>query len=125
MGPDLTNIGGSRPLGMIKESVLQPSKDLTFLGNEAVTVTLTNGQVIQGLARNRSNYSLQVVDRKGALHLISMTDVKALDHFRQSPMPDGLRHAAFRTGNGGSAGLPLAPELAPTRNHHPARGRMK
>ena len=32
MGPDLTNIGGSRPLGVIKQSVLQPSKDLTFPG---------------------------------------------------------------------------------------------
>ena len=52
-----------------------------------MTVTLTNGQVIQGLARNRSNYSLQVVDRKGALHLISMTDVKALDISQKSPMP--------------------------------------
>ena len=44
-------------------------------------------KVIQGLARNRSNYSLQVVDRKGALHLISMTDVKALDISQKSPMP--------------------------------------
>jgi len=87
MGPDLTNLGGSRPLGLIKEAIVQPSKDLTFLGNEAVTVTLTNGQVIQRLARNRSNYSLQVVDRKGALHLISMTDVKALTISDRSPMP--------------------------------------
>ena len=87
MGPDLTNVGGSRPLGLIKESIVEPSKDLTFLGNEAVTVTLTNGQVIQGLARNRSNYSLQVVDRKGALHLISMADVKALTISERSPMP--------------------------------------
>lgn len=87
MGPDLTNLGGSRPLGLIKEAIVQPSKDLTFLGNEAVTVTFTNGQVIQGLARNRSNYSLQVVDRKGALHLISMTDVKALTISDRSPMP--------------------------------------
>ena len=87
MGPDLTNVGGSRPLGLIKEAIVEPSKDLTFLGNEAVTVTLTKGQVIQGLARNRSNYSLQVVDRKGVLHLISMADVKALTISEKSPMP--------------------------------------
>jgi putative heme-binding domain-containing protein len=87
MGPDLTNIGGIRPLGVIKQAVLQPSKDLTFLGNEAVTVTLANGKVIQGLARNRSNYSLQVVDRTGTLHLISMSDVKTLTLSHQSPMP--------------------------------------
>ena len=87
MGPDLTNVGGSHPLGAIKEAVLQPSKKLTFLGNEAVTVTLMNGQLIQGIARNRSNYSLQVVDTKGMLHLISMTDVKALTISQRSPMP--------------------------------------
>ena len=87
MGPDLTNIGGSRPHGIIKQAILQPSKDLTFLGNEAVTVNLTNGHVIEGLARNRSNYSLQVIDSKGALHLISMTEVKALTISSQSPMP--------------------------------------
>jgi cytochrome c oxidase cbb3-type subunit 3 len=87
MGPDLTNIGGSRPLGVIKEAVLEPSKDLTLLGNEAVTVTLNTGQVIKGVARNRSNYSLQVVDDRGVLHLISVIDVKALTISDRSPMP--------------------------------------
>ena len=88
MGPDLSNVGGSRPLGLIKQAIVEPSKDLTFLGNEAVTVTLANGRVLQGLARNRSNYSLQLVDRNGALHLISMTDVKALTISERSPMPN-------------------------------------
>jgi len=88
MGPDLTNVGGSRPLGLIKEAIVEPSKDLMFLGNEAVTVTLTKGQVIQGIARNRSNYSLQLVDSKGVLHLISMADVKALTISERSPMPN-------------------------------------
>lgn len=87
MGPDLSNVGGSRPLGLIKQAIIEPSKDLSLLGNEAVTVTLANGRVLQGLARNRSNYSLQLVDRNGALHLISMADVKALTISARSPMP--------------------------------------
>jgi putative heme-binding domain-containing protein len=87
IGPDLTNIGGSRPLAVIKESVVLPSKDLTFVGNEGVTVTMKNGQVLKGVARNRDNYSLQVVDRKGDLHLISMADVKELNILEISPMP--------------------------------------
>src|SRR2546425_202148 len=70
MGPDLSNIGGSRPLALIRESILEPSKDLSYVGKEGVTVTMKNGAVIQGIARNRSNYSLQVVDAKGGLHLI-------------------------------------------------------
>ena len=43
--------------------------------------------MIEGVARNRSNYSLQVVDRAGALHLIAMSDVKKLTISEQSSMP--------------------------------------
>ena len=39
------------------------------------------------MARNRDNYSMQVVDRKGNLHMISMRDVKELDIKDGSPMP--------------------------------------
>ena len=87
MAPDLTDIGASQPVGQIKESILEPSKDLTMVGNEAVTVTLKNGKQIEGLARNRNNYSLQVLDRKGDLHLISMLDVAQLTLSARSAMP--------------------------------------
>ena len=88
MGPDLTDIGASRPLAMIKESILEPSKGLYMSGQEGITVTLKSGKQIQGVARNRNNYSLQVLDRGGNLHLISMLDVERLDVSARSPMPD-------------------------------------
>jgi cytochrome c oxidase cbb3-type subunit 3 len=87
MGPDLSNIG-ARPLAAIREAILQPSKDLSFLGNEAVTAFMKNSDAIQGIARNRSNYSLQIIDAKGALHMLSMTDVKELTVSGRSLMPD-------------------------------------
>ena len=46
------------------------------VGQEGVTVMLKNGKQIEGVARNRNNYSLQVLDRSGDLHLISMLDVE-------------------------------------------------
>src|SRR5262245_4891627 len=70
MGPDLTNVGGTRPLAVIRESIVEPAKDLFYLGNEAATVLFKNGQTLSGVAKNRSNYSLQLVDTKGILHLI-------------------------------------------------------
>jgi len=85
--PDLTNIGGLRPLALIKEAVLDPANELFVLGNEAVTVKLKNGQVIKGVARNRDNYSLQVVDTAGKLHLLSMRNVAELEILERSPMP--------------------------------------
>lgn len=88
MGPDLTDIGGSRPAAVLKESILEPSKGLHMAGQEAVTVTLKNGKQVQGVARNRNNYSLQLVDRAGNLHLLSMSDVESLKISAKSPMPD-------------------------------------
>ena len=87
MAPDLSDIGASQPLGQIRESILDPSKNLHLAGNEAVTVTLKSGKTVEGLARNRNNYSLQVLDRKGDLHLISMLDVAQLSISSKSLMP--------------------------------------
>jgi cytochrome c oxidase cbb3-type subunit III len=95
MGPDLSNIG-SRPLAIIRESVVTPSKDLSFLGKEGVSILLKNGNTIEGIARNRSNYSLQVIDSKGALHLIPMTDVKEIKVSEHSPMPDDYANRLTR-----------------------------
>lgn len=87
LGPDLSNLGGSRPLAVIRESILDPAKDLYYLGNEAATVVMRNGQTLKGVAKNRSNYSLQLVDTKGVLHLIDMKDVKSLTLSESTPMP--------------------------------------
>jgi cytochrome c oxidase cbb3-type subunit III len=88
MAPDLTDVGASRPLALIKESILEPSKGLYMAGQEGVVITLKNGEKIEGVARNRNNYSLQVLDRHGELHLISMLDVEQLVVSARSPMPD-------------------------------------
>ena len=88
MGPDLTDVGASRPLALIKEAILEPSKGLHMAGEEGIVITLKDGKQIQGVARNRNNYSLQVLDRAGDLHLISMLDVEQLVISARSPMPD-------------------------------------
>jgi cytochrome c oxidase cbb3-type subunit 3 len=92
MGPDLTNVGGSHPLASIREAILpppkdNPSRDYGLAGKEGVTVTMKTGAVVQGIARNRNNYSLQVVDKKGELHLIRMADVRELVIEGHSIMP--------------------------------------
>lgn len=86
-GPDLSNIGGSRPLPVIREAILEPSKDLFYLGNEGISVVLKNGKKLDGIAKNRSNYSLQLIDRNGELHLLRMSDVKEMTVRENSPMP--------------------------------------
>jgi putative heme-binding domain-containing protein len=88
MGPDLSNLGATRPLALIKEAIAGPFQRLQMAGKEGVSIKLKNGKEIQGLARNRNNYSLQVLDREGNLHLISMLDVEQLTISARSLMPD-------------------------------------
>ncbi len=87
LAPDLSNIGGSRPFGVIRESILEPSKDLFYLGNEGIALTLKDGRKLEGIARNRSNYSVQVLDKNGDLHLLKMSDIKEMALRANSPMP--------------------------------------
>jgi putative heme-binding domain-containing protein len=92
MGPDLSDVGGRMPLARIREALMpppknDPSRDYMLAGKEGVTVTLKTGQVIHGIARNRSNYSLQIVDDSGKLWLLSMSDVKDLKINEHSIMP--------------------------------------
>lgn len=86
-GPDLTDIGGIRPLALIKEALVNPSHKLYLLGREAVTVKLKDGRAVEGVARNRDNFSLQVIDREGKLHLLSMREVAVLEISESPIMP--------------------------------------
>jgi putative heme-binding domain-containing protein len=88
MGPDLSNVGGTQPLTLIRESIVQPSKDPSMRGKESVTITMRDGKVIHGVARNRSNYAVQVVDDKGELHLLSASDIREIKVMEHSGMPD-------------------------------------
>lgn len=92
MGPDLSNIGGSSPLAVIRAAITppknDPSRNAALAGKEGITVTMKNGKVIKGIARNRGNYSLQLVDEKGTLHLISVADVKSMVILERSLMPE-------------------------------------
>ena len=86
LGPDLSNIASVQATLAIRESIVDPDAD-GAVGYHAVTVTLKNGKTISGVARNRSNYSLQLQDRTGNLHLIDMADVTQMTLSKGSPMP--------------------------------------
>lgn len=91
MGPDLSDIGGTRPLAILREALIppknDPSRNFELAGNEGVTVSLKSGAVIRGIARNRSNYSLQIVDENGKLWLLRMEQVRNLEILNHPLMP--------------------------------------
>jgi cytochrome c oxidase cbb3-type subunit 3 len=85
LGPDLSN-AGVRALPDLRDSVVDPDAD-GALGYRAITLTLKNGQTLKGVARNRTNYSVQLQDAQGNVHLVAMEDVTDMTIGRGSPMP--------------------------------------
>jgi cytochrome c oxidase cbb3-type subunit III len=86
LGPDLTNIGATRALSQLREAILDP-ESLGAAQYRGVEVLLKNGKRLKGVARNRTNYSLQLQDKDGNMHLIDMLDVTEMKLSDGSPMP--------------------------------------
>ena len=87
IGPDLTNIAATSTDKQLRESILDTNARITP-GFTGVTVELKNGNEIQGVAKNNSNYSIQILDASGTLHLLNKRDLKQVDFRKASIMPD-------------------------------------
>lgn len=86
-GPDLTNVGATRTAKQLTEGVLHPDQH-PVEGFRGVTVVLKDGQRIEGVAKNHSNYSTQVLDNAGSLHLLQKSDIQQLEFHQKSLMPN-------------------------------------
>jgi cytochrome c oxidase cbb3-type subunit 3 len=86
LGPDLTNIGMTSNLAQLREGVLEVNKRFSP-GFRPVVVTTKAGEQIKGVAKNNSNYSLQLLDGKGKLHLINKRELKDANFQEKSWMP--------------------------------------
>ena len=58
-GPELTRVGGARPVRYLRESIVEPSADIPpeF---EGVTVVTTDGKKVQGIRVNQDSFSIQL-----------------------------------------------------------------
>ncbi|MBV8819792.1 MAG: c-type cytochrome [Acidobacteriaceae bacterium] len=86
LGPDLTNVAGQRTVTQLRDGILQPDAN-PVPGYTAVTAVLKDGKTLSGVARNRTNYSLQLQDSSGNLHLLDMTQIRELTISKHSAMP--------------------------------------
>jgi len=85
-GPDLSNLGAGRSLEKITESLENPDAAIEP-GFAAVTAELRGGRRVTGVARNESDYSIQILDASGNLHLFLKTELRSLTRFASSLMP--------------------------------------
>ncbi len=88
LGPDLTNLGRERRLGQIERALHNPgSESKGKSGYGVVSVRLQDGQRIRGLAKNETNFDLQIQALDGKLHLLRRTDIAEEIHEPKSLMP--------------------------------------
>jgi cytochrome c oxidase cbb3-type subunit III len=86
LGPDLTSIGETRTVKRLRESLEDPSARIAE-GFGGATVTLKNGVKVSGVVKNSNNYSIQLLDAKGRLHLLDMSEVAKFEEAQESIMP--------------------------------------
>jgi cytochrome c oxidase cbb3-type subunit III len=86
LGPDLSNLGATRRLNEIREAILNPKAEATP-GYRPVLIEVSKGERLRGIVRHESNWSLQVLDERGNLHLLHGAEVGTVQFQRQSWMP--------------------------------------
>jgi cytochrome c oxidase cbb3-type subunit III len=89
LGPDLSNVGINRTVIQLRESIFEPNARIED-GFEAAAVTTKSGQMISGVLKNANNYSIQILDAHGRLHLLWMRDVAQVKKRDGSLMPAGF-----------------------------------
>jgi putative heme-binding domain-containing protein len=99
LGPDLSDVGASRSIAYLTESVREPSKELVegleqlysqFTSPaiyDTVTVETRDGRSFVGVAKDEDNFSIQLMDTNEDLHMFLKKDLKQVTHERKSLMP--------------------------------------
>src|SRR5258706_972927 len=86
LGPDLTNLARERSLDQIVQALHNPGA-LATPGYRPVTVRLRDGRTLLGLAKNESNYDLQLQGQDGTFHFLSKDQIVQQTNEPKSLMP--------------------------------------
>jgi putative heme-binding domain-containing protein len=97
MGPDLTDVGGSRTREALIDSIRNPSRRLAWGLTEAtkefpheyesVIVVTADGNQIKGVTLNEDSFSVQIMDPGEHIHLLEKDKLKSFQKSRASAMP--------------------------------------
>jgi quinoprotein glucose dehydrogenase len=86
LGPDLSNIGRSKNLPYLREGILDPDARIAD-GFQGVTVTTRDGKKITGVAKDNTNYAIQILDARGEVHRLRKQDLSEVVFRKKSVMP--------------------------------------
>ena len=86
LGPDLTAVGARLSLDHMRESLIEPSKQIPY-SHRTVRATRRDGRAYEGVLLNEDGYTVHLMDRQENIHSLSKTDLQKVGHPQQSLMP--------------------------------------
>jgi len=90
VGPELTNVAGSRTQQYIVESILEPSKVIAS-GFEPFLVTTKVGDFITGVKKGEDTESFEILDDQGEVRKIPKSEIEEIVPQKISIMPGNFR----------------------------------
>ncbi len=88
VGPDLSSIGAQVTLQHLRESLTQDQP--IPAGYRPVRVVTKSGEVVEGVAKNEDEFSIQILDMHNKLHLFDKSELREVVHAKKSLMPHNL-----------------------------------
>jgi putative heme-binding domain-containing protein len=85
LGPDLSDIGATRRLGELRESLTNPS-EIPSADYRPVFLTGAGGKQLRAVAKHSSYWSAQILDEAGGLHLVHGDAARKLAFVQKSWM---------------------------------------
>jgi cytochrome c oxidase cbb3-type subunit 3 len=86
LGPDLSNAGRGKTPPQLREAILDPNATIAD-GFRGVTVTTRDGKKITGVAKDNTNYAIQILDARGEVHRLLKQDLNEVVFRKKSLMP--------------------------------------
>lgn len=86
LGPDLSNIGGTRRSIDLERALVEPSAAIRT--DERVAVVTRDGKTFRGRLLNQDTYSVQLIDNGGALQSVQKAGILRVDILSVSVMPN-------------------------------------
>jgi len=90
VGPELTNVAGTRTAQFIIESILEPSKEIAS-GYEPFLVVTNTDEFIAGIKKGEDATSVEIIDGSGDVKKIKKSDIKKMVQQKVSIMPGNFR----------------------------------
>ena len=85
-GPELSNVGGERTLALIRDALTKRRARIPR-GYQQVEVVMRDGGKLTGIAKNDNNFSMQLLDSRNTLHLLTSEEWVKVTYKPESIMP--------------------------------------